>query len=120
MGRGNNGNTFLFHLSGCGIDDRYFPGDAASSENLFDVLIVTLLGNEREQGRIGSGILHFFPDCLGLFFLGIAIIDQCFILHIVILLQNFKRRRIQGNIDRYGMPVFGLPGNVTDAFAIAF
>jgi len=120
MRRGNIGNAFLFHLTGCGIDDRYFPGDAASSENLFDILIVTLLGNEREQGRNGIGSRHFFPDCLGLFFLGIAIIDQCFILHIIILLQDRKCRLIQGNIDRYGMPVFGLPGNVTDAFAIAF
>ena len=119
MGRGNIGNAFLFHFSGCGIDDRDLPCDAASSENFFDVLIVTLLGYEREQGRIGSGILHFFPDCLCLFFLGIAIIDQFFILHIVLLLQNFKRRGILGNIDCYGMPVFGLPGNVTDAYAIA-
>jgi len=55
MRRGNIGNAFLFHLTGCGIDDRYFPGDAASSENLFDILIVTLLGNKREQGRIRSG-----------------------------------------------------------------
>ena len=59
MRRGNNGNTFLFHLSGCGIDDRDFPGDAASSENLFDVLIVTLLDNERNRGasevEVGTG-----------------------------------------------------------------
>ena len=65
MGRGNIGNTFLFHFSGCGIDDRDFPGDAASSENLFDVLIVTLLGNKREQGRIGSGSWHFVSDRFG-------------------------------------------------------
>ncbi len=45
---------------------------------------------------------------------------QCFVLHIVILLQDRECCFIQGNIDRYGMPLFGLAWDVTDAFAIAF
>ena len=49
-----------------------------------------------------------------------TVIYQHLVLHIVILLQNFKRRGIQRNIDRYGMSLFGLPRNVRDALAIAF
>lgn len=59
----NIGNAFLFHLTGCGIDHRHFPGDAASLENHFDVFIVTLLGNQREKGRIGNGSGCFALNC---------------------------------------------------------
>ena len=120
MRRCNICNAFLLHHAGRGIDHRYFPGDAASPEDILDVLVIPLLGNKREKGRIGNGSRRFTLDRFGYVLPGIAVVHQSLVLHIVILLQDRECCFIQGNIDRYGMPLFGLAWDVTDAFAIAF
>jgi len=120
MRRGNIGNAFLFHLARSGIDHRYFPGDAASPEDLLDVFIIPLLGNKREKWRVGYGSGCFALNCFGNVLLGIAVIHQSLVLHVVILLQDFKRSGIQRNINRYGIAVFCFPGNITDTLSIAF